>query len=209
MIAPLLHGLAACYLIVTLTATSLAKLRRWRASSLAMIREQVIPAAIAPLVVIGTSLVELALATLLMLGVKPLLVSCAIAVTFGLFGIYRLLVAARTKSLTCACAGSPRYSPATPRAVAATVVTTLFQVGVAVAVMVTASQSDAGVVKLAAAVAWLAPLAAIVAGRLVRPLPKGGGRDLAGVEPGGHGQPSDQMTPPSRVALDEGSGSLV
>jgi uncharacterized membrane protein len=110
-----LHVLAACYLILTLSATSLAKLRRWRTTSIALIRESVVPAVLAPGVIIGVVLLELTLSTLLLLAVEPVVTGWAAISLLAVFGLYRLAVATRTKFPMCACAGKHEISRYHPR----------------------------------------------------------------------------------------------
>jgi hypothetical protein len=163
MAVQILHQGCACYLIFTLTATSLAKLRRWRSSSLSMMREQVIPIRAAVGVTIAAALLELALSTLLMLEETPLLTGLATSILFLAFGFYRLAVAARTKSLMCACAGSPQYGPATPRAVTATVVSFLFMIGVACCWTFTETHGTTAL-RSVGVVAWFAPFVVLFIG---------------------------------------------
>jgi hypothetical protein len=154
-----LHELCACYLILTLTATSLAKLRRWRSSSLSVMREQVIPLRAAVVVTIAVALLELTLSTLLVLEIHPLLTGCITVSLFFAFGCYRLAVAARTRSLMCACAGSPQYSPATFHAVMATVVSFLFMISVACCWTFVGSNGKLNTFSIAGIVAWVVPFA--------------------------------------------------
>lgn len=164
MIVEALRQLAACYLIVTLVATSLAKLRRWRASSIALAREAVFPASIAPHVIIGVALAEFALATLLMLRAAPVETGCATAVLFVLFGGYRLVAVTRSKSLGCPCAGVARIGRATPQGVAAAAAASVFQAGMACA---WAFGGSADGLDLVGVIAWLAPFAVLLTGYLL------------------------------------------
>lgn len=148
---------AACYLIFTLTATSLAKLQRWRGSSLALIREQVIPIRVAPGVIIGVALIELVLSTLIMLRVFPVAVGIAAAILFTLFGSYRFVAAVRTRSLMCPCTGIAEYYPATPQSIAAAVITCLFQIGLAITWATAGNRGGAGAFQVAKVVAWGVP----------------------------------------------------
>lgn len=182
-LAGALHALAACYLILTLSATSLAKLRRWRATSVALIRESVVPAVLAPSFIIGVALVELTLSTLLLLEVEPVVTGWAAISLLAVFGLYRLAVATRTKFLMCACAGKHEISPVSPQVIAAIVITTALQACLAYGWMRTASRGGTGAFEAAELVAWLAPFAALLAGRvlpgLVKRLPGGVGRPNA------------------------------
>lgn len=159
-----LHELCACYLIFTLAATSLAKLRRWRSSSLSVMREQIIPVPAAIAVTIAVALLELVLSTLMMLEAYPLLTGLVTCSLFLVFGCYRLAVAARTRSLMCACAGSPQYSPATLQAVMATIAGSLFMIGVACYWTLAGNHGEMNAFSSAGVVAWVAPFAALLGG---------------------------------------------
>jgi hypothetical protein len=164
MATQVLRELCACYLIFTLAATSLAKLRRWRSSSLSVMREQVIPLPAAIAVTIAAALLELALSTLIMLDAYPVPTGLATCSLFLVFGCYRLAVAARTRSLMCACAGSPQYSPATFRAVMATIVSFLFMIGVACYWTFVGNRETMSALSDVRVVAWIIPFATLCVG---------------------------------------------
>lgn len=164
MIIGLLQEIAALYLIVTLTATSLAKLRRWRATAIALIREAVIPVAVAPAVVITVALLELALSGLMVLGVEPFLTGLSAAIMFISFSGYRLVSMTRTKSLTCACAGTVVVQAATPQAVTAALITSVLQTAMACSWMFTRNSHSLGMFELARIVALAAPFAVLCIG---------------------------------------------
>jgi hypothetical protein len=65
------RALAAAYLIGTLSATALAKLKNWRATSVGLLREGVIPGRVAVAVTIAVAAAECLLATGFMLGTDP------------------------------------------------------------------------------------------------------------------------------------------
>jgi hypothetical protein len=159
---------ATIYLIVTLAATSLAKLYKWRTASLALLRETIVPVRLAPIVIAGVALVELSLSTLIMLGAERVPVGLATASIFLLFGVYRIVVLARTKSLICTCAGVAEFNPATPPAVIATILTCLLQAGVAWTWMLLGSRYGTGDVELGEVAAWLAPFMALFIGSVIR-----------------------------------------
>lgn len=167
-ISGFLATVAACYLVLTLTATSLAKLRRWRGSSLALIREQVIPIRAAPGVIIGVALAELALATLMMLRILPAAVGIAAAILFTLFGSYRFVAALRTRSLMCPCTGIAEYYPATPQAIAAAVFTCLFQIGLAITWAAAGNRAGTGAFQVARVVSWGVPFIVLLVGGFLR-----------------------------------------
>jgi len=150
----LLRALIVAYLVATLTATSLAKLGQWRTVTVIAQRGRVIPVKAAPTVVIVTAIAELALATSLMAGFEPDLSALAIAALFVTFAAYRLVLAAKTKSLMCGCAGSARSDPAHPPIVIATTLACLVQAGMAATLVVWSATGPFGWLALAA---WIAP----------------------------------------------------
>lgn len=123
------RAVMAAYLIVTLVATALAKLKNWRATSVGVARESVFPARTVPIVIFAVSAAELLIATFLMLGSRPIAWGFAGMGLFLAFLGYQVLVAARTNSLMCACAGVVRTDPASRPAVTGTVVSCLIQAG--------------------------------------------------------------------------------
>jgi ABC-type sugar transport system permease subunit len=156
-----LREACACYIVFTLMVTGLAKLRGLQASAVTVARQRIVPLRLASLTVVVGAITELLLATLLSLDVKPAVVGSAIAGLFFLFGCYRVLAAAKTKSLTCACAGKPEYSPATPRAVIGTITSSLLQVFIACLWTLLSRNPFAGFAgfQVAGMIAWACPLA--------------------------------------------------
>lgn len=130
MTAAILRDISACYLIVTLVATSLATLRTWRQTSIGLVAEAVISEALAAPTVLAISIAELVLAATLVVGLRD--AGYAAASLFGIFGVYRIAVLATTKTIRCGCAGVPRISAATPAAIAATGTTTIVQVALGI-----------------------------------------------------------------------------
>lgn len=116
--AATIDELAGIYLVVTLAATSLAKLKNWRMTALGVRWEKIIPSRFAVVVVVGVSVLELSLAAALTLRYRPLLVGIATAALFLAFGCYRLIVAVTTGFTTCTCAGKVRTAEASLPAVA-------------------------------------------------------------------------------------------
>lgn len=159
-----LGDVGGCYIIVTLVATSLAKLRTWRSTSVALAREAVIPAAFTPVVVTGIAITELALATALTIGLRP--VGYAVASLFIMFGGYRLAVLAKTKSLICGCAGVTQINPPTPAAIAAICTTSLIQA--CLGCLWALAPGSIGDFRLAAMAAWGAPFIILARGYLVQ-----------------------------------------
>jgi hypothetical protein len=80
----------------------------------------------------------------------------------------------------CACVGKHEISPVSPRAIAAIVITTALQACLAYGWMRTASHGSTAAFEAAGLVAWLAPFATLLAGRvlpgLVKRRPAGAGR---------------------------------
>jgi hypothetical protein len=116
--AEIARTLIASYLIATLSATALAKLRNRRGTSIGIQREMVIPARFAAAATLTLIAAEFSLATLLMLGTEPAETGSAAGTLFLVFAGYRILVAAKTKSLTCSCAGTMQTDPASVPSVA-------------------------------------------------------------------------------------------
>src|ERR1022692_1544236 len=127
----ILRTLIASYLIATLGATALAKFKNRRVSSVGILREKVIPARVAPAIIITVALAEFLLATLLMLGAEPVATGFAAAALFVLFAGYRLMVAVRTRSLMCSCAGTIRTDPASLPAVVGAILACLIMAALA------------------------------------------------------------------------------
>jgi hypothetical protein len=159
----ILRTLIASYLIATLGATALAKLRNRRVSSVGMQRERVIPARAAPAVIVTVAFAELSLATLLMLGAAPVATGIATAALFVLFAGYRLVVAARTKYLMCSCAGTIRADPASLPAVVGASLACLILAALA-CMLVVLGQPAGYPLNLLAIAAWIAPPAILVMG---------------------------------------------
>jgi hypothetical protein len=172
----ILQESAACYIILSLTATSLAKLVNWRTSAIAVLREGLVPARFASFAVISVSAVEMSLAAFLCFGMAGVLISYAAILLFVLFGAYRLAVAVRTKSLMCTCAGYARYNPATPRALAGVIFASTLQAAIASTLMFPAIGYNANNATLARSIVWSIPFVILIIGtcvartvRLIRP----------------------------------------
>ena len=123
----IVHALVASYLIATLAATVLAKLKNWRHASMSVTRESIIPHRAATTTVITVAIMELLLAAVFALGIEPAVAGFAGMGLFLAFCGYQLLVAAKTNSLMCSCAGTARTDPASPPAVAGTTISCLVQ----------------------------------------------------------------------------------
>lgn len=153
----------ASYLIVTLGATALAKVKNWRIASVGIQRERVIPAGAASAVIIALAIAEFSLATLLMLGAAPVATGFATAALFVVFAGYRLMVAVKTKSLMCSCAGMLRADPASLPSVAGASLACLILAAFA-SVLVFLGPPAGYPVGLLAVAAWAVPLAIFAAG---------------------------------------------
>ena len=160
----LLCALAASYLIATLSATSLAKLKNWRIASVGILRERVVPRRAAPAIIITVAVTELVLATLLMLGAEPRATGFAAAGLFLAFCGYQMAVAVRTNSLICTCAGTARTDPASPPAVAGAGLACVIQAGLACMLAVAGGRPGGNILDLLAVTAWAAPLITFLAG---------------------------------------------
>jgi|SRR5450759_791032 hypothetical protein len=159
----ILRTLIASYLITTLGATALAKLKNRPVASAGMLREGVVPAKVTPAVIVTVAIAEFLLATLLMLGVEPVAASLAAAALFVLFAGYRLMVAVRTKTLMCSCAGTIQTDPASPPAVVGATLACLTLAALA-CILVFLGRPAGYPLNLLAVAAWTAPLASLALG---------------------------------------------
>lgn len=119
-------------------------------------------------VVTALVLIELALSTLVALGVARTVTGYAIAGLFAGFGGYRLLVAARTRSMMCACAGPATYGPASPQAIAAAIVTAVLQVAMGCAWAIGGNYSEPHWVNVICAFCWTVPFIVMISGMGIR-----------------------------------------
>jgi hypothetical protein len=118
VISAIIREVAGCYLVFTLTATSLAKLWSWRTASTGLIAETIVPKFVALPTIIAVSMIELSLATFLAVGVHPVAVGCATAGVVLCFGGYKVAASAKSGNLSCSCAGTSRTAQATRSGVA-------------------------------------------------------------------------------------------
>lgn len=123
---------AGVYLVATFTATGLAKLRRRKGVEAGILAEGIISRTVAPAVVVGLSLIELTIASLVATGVKPFAVGIMTASIFSVFCFYRLISAIKTGRISCSCAGSPRSSKASILGASGVITSSLIQAGVGV-----------------------------------------------------------------------------
>lgn len=98
--------LCGFYVVLTLSATGLAKLWSLRRASRGVSAEGVIPAAVAPGLVGMVSVTEVALAGLFVAGAQARLVGFTAALLFLGFGAYKVAVVARTGLSSCNCTGT-------------------------------------------------------------------------------------------------------
>jgi hypothetical protein len=159
----ILRTLVVSYLAFTLGATALAKIKNREIVTTGIQRERVIPPGIAPVVTVSLASVEFALATLLAFGIEPVAVSFCTAAVFVMFAGYRLLVAAKTKSLTCSCAGEIKSDPASPSSVAGASFAVLFMAALASALSFIGPPVGYPT-DLLAMLVWSVPLVAYVIG---------------------------------------------
>jgi hypothetical protein len=160
----LIRTLVASYLIATLSATSLAKLKNWRTVSVGVLREMVIPRRAASATIVTVAAVEFLLATLLMLGVQPAVTGFVAAALFLTFGGYRVAVAVRTKSLICTCAGITQSDPASPPAVAGVGFACHLQAGLACTLALLGGRPGGNLLALLTVAAWIAPFITLLTG---------------------------------------------
>jgi hypothetical protein len=160
----------AAYVIMTLTATALAKFKNWQTASVSVTREGIIPSRAALAVIIAVSSAEFLLATFFAFGFQPQITGFAAAGLFVLFLGYQLLVAKRTNSLMCSCAGAARTDPVSLPAVAGTTLSCLVQAALSSSLAIV--RPATGVLQLVVIVAWIIPIVLFVIGlsrRIERP----------------------------------------
>lgn len=127
----ILRILVVSYLVATLAATGLAKLVNRETASAGMTREGVLRASIALPAILTVAITELSLAMLLALGTYPVITAFGAAGLFILFAGYRIIVAVKVNAIVCSCAGAIRTDPATPAAVAGSVLACMCLAGLA------------------------------------------------------------------------------
>lgn len=161
----ILRALAATYLIATLSATSLAKLRNWRAASVGVLRESVVPRRAVTVTVWFVAVAEFMLAVAIAVRAEPLVTGIVAAGLFVTFGGYRIVVARRTSSLICSCSGTVRSDPASSAAVAGTLAACAAQAAVAGALAVAGGRPD-GPLEFVTSGALIVPVILLLAGLL-------------------------------------------
>lgn len=158
----IVHAALASYLAATLCATALAKLRNWHVSATGLIREGVVPNAGIRTILLTVCVSEFSLATLLAFGIEVAVAGFASAALFVIFAGYRLVVAKRTKSVMCSCAGEHRSDPATPPIVIGSVVACLIQAAFGCALALN-SESLGYPLALLPIAAWAIPIVILAA----------------------------------------------
>lgn len=167
MVPEIFRTLIAAYLIATLSATALAKIRNYRVASIGIQRERIIPAKAALALTFSLAITEFTLATLLMTGTAPEVVSLSAAALFTVFAGYRTMVAIKTKSLTCACAGSIRTDPASAPSVAGAGTAVLIMAALSCALIFLGPPASYPISSLAV-FAWITPVFACIVGAVRR-----------------------------------------
>lgn len=153
----ILRAIIAAYIVATLAATSLAKLKGWRLASANLTRESVIPRSVTTVTLIVVALTEFTLSILLASNIQPILIGAATATLFLIFCAYQLLVAARTNFLMCSCSGTLRTDPASPPAIAGTVSACLIQAAMSISLVIIADRPGPAYYLLTTT-AWLIPV---------------------------------------------------
>lgn len=159
----ILRILAISYLVATLSATGLAKLVNRRTASAGMTREGVLPASIALPAILAVSVTEFSLAVILVLGIYPEITAFGTAGLFILFAGYRIIVAIKVNALVCSCAGTVRTDPATPAAVAGSVLACMCLAAFACVVPLL-GQPSGYPLSLISVVSLILPIASMVVG---------------------------------------------
>ncbi|MFI7231125.1 MauE/DoxX family redox-associated membrane protein [Nonomuraea angiospora] len=164
MLLAIIREVAGCYLVVTLTATGLAKLRSWRRASTSVTLEGIIPRRMALPIIIAVSTTELTLATLFVTGWYPVVVGYVTACVFLSFGAYKIVVAARTGNVPCSCSGTSRAYRATRPDILGAVAASLIQASLACA-WAFMPESGEMLFRLPLLIAFTAPIAVFLVGR--------------------------------------------
>jgi len=123
---------AGFYLVLTLTATGLAKFRMRRVTTNSLRVEGVVPPSLTAPVVMAVSATEILLATCIVSGRRPLALGLATAAVFVAFGGYRLAVVIKTGWTSCSCTGTSIVYKATRPTVVAAILVPLLQAALAI-----------------------------------------------------------------------------
>lgn len=155
--------LVASYLIATLGATALAKLKNRRVVSVSIQREGVIPLGVASAFTVMLIIVEYSLATLLTIGAAPAVTDFAAVALFMSFAAYRVMVAVKTKSLTCSCSGIIQTHPASFPSVSGSGLACLI-LAVLACTLILVGKPAGYPLNVLAVVAWISPFVVLAAG---------------------------------------------
>jgi methylamine utilization protein MauE len=130
MILPtVLREVAGNYLIITLSATGLAKAQEWRNTSHRIAVEGVLPRSTAFAATVTISAAEVALAALLAARQFPRTIGFMTAGLFIAFAAYKLAVVAKTGKDSCNCTGTNLTYKATRPGIVASISASLVQAG--------------------------------------------------------------------------------
>jgi hypothetical protein len=162
-VVEIVRTLIASYLIATLGATALAKLKNRRAVSVSIQRERVFPARFAVTATGMLVIIEFSLATLLTFSVAPILTDFAAVALFVQFTAYRVMVAVKTKSLTCSCSGTIQTDPASFPSVGGAGLACLILAALA-CTLVFVGKPAGYPINLIAIAAWISPFVVLAAG---------------------------------------------
>ncbi len=123
----ILREAVGCYLVLTLTATGLAKAKSWRTASLGITRERVIPRRLALPVALTLCAAEVGLA-LLVAGQKfEEAAGISAAALFLAFAVYKAAVVIKTGKDSCSCTGTSTMFKATRPSIVASFVSSVIQ----------------------------------------------------------------------------------
>lgn len=155
--------IVVAYLIVTLSATGLAKIVNGHTARAAVAGELGLRPSSAAVVVASAVAAELTLSTLLALRFDTAAVLDVIAVLFVCFAAYHAYVAIRGRVPACACAGRLETKRAGAAAAVGTVSSCLVVAGIAVGAA-TLPQGIDGVGVVVCVAAWATPILVALAG---------------------------------------------
>jgi hypothetical protein len=131
--ALLVGSVIAAYLVLTLTATGLAKLTRLAGFASSLARDLPISYRWARTVAVAVCAAELLLAAAVVTRIAPVLTATTLVVMLNGFTGYRVWVFARTRSAVCWCAGQLRAVKSSRRAMVSAGTANMTLAGLAVA----------------------------------------------------------------------------
>lgn len=142
MAVQVLHEILALYLVLTFSATGVAKACNWREASAVVASERLIPHGPAAAAIAIVIFAEILLAGLVAIRFMPLIVGGVATAMFLVFGGYKLIAGLRRGTLGCACAGSQTVYKATVPGMVATCLASLLQATIAAVYAATPAASD-------------------------------------------------------------------